>query len=385
MKFNLIKTEKSKQKNIQSSGRLGELHTVHGVVKTPAFMNVGTSAAIKGGVSSHDLCDLKCQIALCNTYHLHLRPGDDVIRTMGGIREFMGWNAPLLTDSGGFQIFSLSSLRHITEEGVHFSSHIDGDKIFIGPKESMKIQSNLASTIAMAFDECIANPADYEYVKISCDRTFRWLISCKEEMERLNSLSDVLNRDQALFGINQGGIHEDLRIKHMEKITKLDLDGYAIGGLSVGESMEDMYRIVGTVAPCMPENKPRYLMGVGKPGNIIKSVALGIDLFDCVIPSRNARHGHLFTWDGAININNAKYITDETPIDLCCGCFVCEKYTRSYMRHLFNSKEALGMRLAVLHNLYFYNDLMEKIRAAISEGTLGDFVEQYGEKLDRRI
>ena len=369
----------------QGNARRGEFQTVHGTVQTPAFMNVGTSAAIKGGISSYDLKDLKCQVELCNTYHLHLRPGDDVIRDLGGLHKFMGWDRPILTDSGGFQVFSLSKLRKITEEGVTFKSHIDGRRIFMGPEESMRIQSNLASTIAMAFDECIENPSTREYTARSIARTVRWLERCKAEMERLNSLPDTLNPHQLLFGINQGCVFDELRIAHMKEIAKLDLDGYAIGGLAVGEPKEDMYRIISAVTPYMPQNKPRYLMGVGTPCNIIEAVGRGVDLFDCVMPSRNARHGHLNTWSGIRNIMNAKYEDDLRPIDEECGCPTCQKHSRAYLRHLFKAHEMLGMRLAVMHNLYFYNTLMEKIRDAIETGRFEEFRQKYVPLLDSRI
>ncbi len=311
------------------NARRGEFTTVHGTVQTPAFMNVGTCAAIKGGLSSYDLDEIKCQVELCNTYHLHVRPGDELIRELGGLHKFMGWDKPILTDSGGFQVFSLAKLRNIKEEGVTFASHVDGKRIFMGPEESMRIQSNLASTIAMAFDECVENPAPYKYSKESCERTTRWLYRCKEEMERLNSLHDTLNKKQMLFGINQGCTYDDLRIAHMQKIAELDLDGYAIGGLAVGEPKEDMYRIISAVEPYMPKEKPRYLMGVGTPGNIIEAVSRGVDIFDCVMSSRNARHGHLFTWSGIINMNNAKYLNDDTPIDVECNCPTCQRFSRA--------------------------------------------------------
>lgn len=369
----------------QGEARRGTFTTVHGTVQTPAFMNVGTAAAIKGGISSYDLVDLKCQVELCNTYHLHIRPGDKLIKELGGLHHFMGWNGPILTDSGGFQVFSLASLRKIQEEGVYFSSHVDGKRIFMGPEESMQIQSNLGSTIAMAFDECIENPSPYEYTKHSCDRTVRWLHRCKAEMERLNSLSDTINPNQMLFGINQGCIYEDLRVQHMKEIVELDLDGYAIGGLAVGETKEEMYHIISTVTPYMPLEKPRYLMGVGKPTNIIEAVSRGVDLFDCVMPSRNARHGHLNTWNGVINLNNAKYEKDDTPIDEHCDCPTCRHFSKAYLRHLFKSKEMLSNRLAVMHNLYFYNTLMEKIREAIDTDIFDTFKEKYVPILDRRI
>ncbi len=366
------------------NARRGEFTTVHGTVQTPAFMNVGTCAAIKGGLSSYDLDEIRCQVELCNTYHLHVRPGDKLIRELGGLHKFMGWEKPILTDSGGFQVFSLAKLRNIKEEGVTFASHIDGKRIFMGPEESMQIQSNLASTIAMAFDECVENPSPYKYSKESCERTTRWLYRCKEEMERLNSLHDTLNKKQMLFGINQGCTFDDLRVEHMQKIAELDLDGYAIGGLAVGEPKEDMYRIISAVEPYMPKEKPRYLMGVGTPGNIIEAVSRGVDLFDCVMPSRNARHGHLFTWDGIINLNNAKFENDSEPIEPGCQCPTCQRHSKAYIRHLFKSKEVLGLRLAVAHNLYFYNTLMEKIREALDNGTFEEFKEKYVDLLDAR-
>ncbi len=374
--FDLIKQE--------GRARRGCLHTVHGDIQTPVFMNVGTCAAIKGGVSTMDLIDLNCQVELSNTYHLHLRPGDKLIHEMGGIHKFFNWNKPVLTDSGGFQVFSLSQLRKITEEGVRFASHIDGKRIFMGPEESMQIQSNLASTIAMAFDECIENPAPYNYVKNSCDRTARWLVRCKNEMARLNSLPETINKDQMLFGIGQGGTYEDLRIEHMQTIAELDLDGYAIGGLAVGEATEDMYRIIDVVEPYMPKHKPRYLMGVGTPCNILEAVHMGVDFFDCVMPSRNARHGNLFTWHGKMNICNEKYAKDARPFDENCGCPACRHYSRSYVRHLIKAKEALGMRLAVLHNLYFYNELMQKIRDALDGGYFESFYQKYIQILGER-
>ena len=375
--FKLIKQE--------GKARRGEFTTVHGTVQTPCFMNVATSAAIKGGVSSYDLMDLRCQVQLCNTYHLHIRPSDTLIKDVGGLHRFTGWNKPILTDSGGFQVFSLSSLRKIEEEGVYFASHVDGKRIFMGPEESMRIQSNLASTIAMAFDECIENPAPRDYVEQSCARTTRWLYRCKEEMEKLNSHHDTINKNQLLFGINQGGTYDDIRIKHMNDISKLDLDGYAIGGLAVGEPADVMYRIIDSVEPHMPQNKIRYLMGVGTPCNIIEAVSRGVDFFDCVMPSRNARHGHMFTWSGIININNAKYDHDMQPIDPLCDCPSCQKHSRAYVRHLFKAKEALGMRIAVMHNLYFYNRLMEKIRDALDNGKFNEFKEQYLPILGKRI
>ncbi len=369
----------------EGAARRGQFTTVHGVVQTPAFMNVGTAGAIKGGISSYDLVDLKCQVELCNTYHLHLRPGDQKVKALGGLHKFMGWNGPILTDSGGFQVFSLAQLRTIEEQGVRFQSHIDGRRIFMGPEESMQIQSNLGSTIAMAFDECIENPAPRDYTRRSIERTVRWLRRCKNEMERLNSLPDTINPHQMLFGINQGSTYEDLRIWHMKEIAQLDLDGYAIGGLAVGEPAEEMYRIIEAVEPYMPANKPRYLMGVGTPANIIEAVWRGVDLFDCVMPSRNARHGHLFTWDGIININNAKYELDQLPIDPKCDCPACRRHSRAYIRHLLKAGEMLGMRLAVMHNLYFYNTLMEKIRAALDEGNFAQFREKNLPILSRRI
>ena len=367
------------------NARRGEFHTVHGTVQTPAFMNVATQGAIKGGVSAYDLRDIDCQVQLCNTYHLHLRPTDTLVKEMGGLHKFTGWNGPILTDSGGFQVFSLSALRKIKEEGVYFSSHIDGHKIFMGPEESMQIQSNLGSTIAMAFDECVENPAKYEYSKQSCERTTRWLIRCKAEMERLNSLPDTINKNQLLFGINQGCTFDDLRVEHMKEIAKLDLDGYAIGGLAVGEPKEDMYRIISAVEPHMPADKIRYLMGVGTPGNILEAVKRGVDLFDCVMPSRNARHGHLFTDAGIININNKKYEKDDLPIDPTCNCPTCQRHSRAYIRHLFKAQEILAMRLCVMHNLYFYNNLMQKIRDALDNDTFDEFYNKYVDRLDTRI
>ncbi len=365
MAFQLLKTE--------GHARRGRMETVHGTIETPVFMNVGTSAAIKGGVSTMDLREIRCQVELSNTYHLHIRPGDDLIYRMGGLHRFFNWDKPILTDSGGFQVFSLAKLRKITEEGVHFSSHMDGAKIFMGPEESMRIQSHLASTIAMAFDECVENPAPYEYVKKSCERTVRWLARCKAEMARLNALPETINPHQMLFGINQGGTYEDLRIENMCRTRELDLDGYAIGGLAVGEETEVMYHIIDEVEPYMPTDKPRYLMGVGTPQNILEGVRRGIDFFDCVMPSRNARHGNLFTWHGKMNINNEQYFADPKPIDETCGCPACRHYSRSYIRHLFKAREALGMRLCVLHNLYFYNELMERIRAALDAGCFEAF------------
>ena len=374
-------------KVIKTNGkaRRCEFETVHGTVQTPAFMNVATCGAIKGALSALDLKEIKCQVMLSNTYHLHVRPGDKLVREMGGLHEFTRWDGPILTDSGGFQVFSLAGLRKIKEEGVTFSSHVDGRKIFMGPEESMQIQSNLGSTIAMAFDECVENPAKYEYAKASCERTVRWLKRCKAEMDRLNSLPDTINKHQMLFGINQGCTFDDLRVENMKEITKLDLDGFAIGGLAVGEPKEDMYRIISAVEPYMPKNKPRYLMGVGTPGNIIEAVSRGVDLFDCVMPPRNARHGHLFTWNGIININNAKYEKDGAPIDTQCDCPTCRNFSKSYIRHLFKCKEMLAMRLCVVHNLYFYNSLMEKIRDNIDNDTFEEFKNKYVELLDTRI
>ena len=369
----------------EGRARRGQFETVHGTIQTPVFMNVGTSAAIKGGISTQDLYDVKCQVELSNTYHLHVRPGDDIIYDMGGIHKFFNWDRPVLTDSGGFQVFSLSQLRKITEEGVQFASHVDGKRIFMGPEESMQIQSHIASTIAMAFDECIENPAPRDYVQKSVDRTTRWLERCKNEMARLNSLPETINKKQMLFGINQGGTYDDIRIAHMERIKEFDLDGYAIGGLAVGEEADVMYHIIDVVEPHMPVDKPRYLMGVGTPWNILEAVYRGIDFFDCVMPSRNARHGYIFTWNGTMNINNQKYQRDPLPIDPNCQCPACKHYSRSYIRHLLKADEMLGMRLAVLHNLYFYNDLMEKIRAALDEGRYEEFYRHYREILPQRI
>ena len=356
--------------------RRGQFVTPHGTIQTPVFMNVGTLAAIKGAVSSMDLKEIGCQVELSNTYHLHLRPTDKVVKQLGGLHEFMNWDRPILTDSGGFQVFSLASMRKIKEEGVYFNSHIDGRKIFMGPEESMQIQSNLASTIAMAFDECIENPAPRDYVINSVNRTTRWLERCKKEMDRLNSLDTTINKEQLLFGINQGGTYEDIRIEHAKEIAKMDLDGYAIGGLAVGESHEDMYRIIDAVVPHLPEDKPIYLMGVGTPENILEAVSRGVDFFDCVLPARNGRHGHVFTSHGKINLMNAKIELDKSPIDEGCQCPACKNYTRAYIRHLFKAKEMLAMRLCVLHNLYFYNKLMEDIRAAID----GDYFEEFKAK-----
>ena len=370
----------------EGRARRGQFSCAHGgVVETPVFMNVGTQGAIKGAVSAHDLKDLKCQIELSNTYHLHLRPGDSVVKALGGLHRMMDWDGPMLTDSGGFQVFSLSGLRKITEEGVTFASHIDGRRIFMGPEESMQIQSNLGSDIAMAFDECVENPAPYGYVKQSCERTVRWLQRCKEEHDRLNALPDCLNPGQMLFGINQGGTYEDLRVWSMQESAKIDCDGYGIGGLAVGEETEVMYRILDVTLPYAPEDKPRYLMGVGTPSNIIESVWRGVDFFDCVMPARNARHGKLFTWQGSLNIKNEKYKLDGRPIDEGCGCPTCRSFSRAYLRHLFKAEEMLAMRLAVMHNLWFYNTLMERIRAALDEGVYEDFRNAYSRKLEEKI
>ena len=368
----------------EGNARRGRFHTVHGIIETPVFMNVGTSAAIKGGVSTGDLYDVGCQVELSNTYHLHIRPGDDLIYKMGGLHKFFNWDRPILTDSGGFQVFSLAKLRKITEEGVSFQSHMDGAHIFMGPEESMQIQSHLGSTIAMAFDECVENPAPYDYVKRSMQRTLRWLERCKTELARLNAEEGTVNPDQLLCGINQGGTYEDLRIESMLRSAELDLPGYAIGGLAVGEETETMYHIIETVEPYMPKDKPRYLMGVGTPQNILEGVYRGVDFFDCVMPSRNARHGNLFTWHGKMNINNEKYFDDPRPIDENCGCPTCRRYSRAYVRHLFKAREMLGMRLTVLHNLYFYNELMQKIRDALDAGTFNAFYRQYVDLLASR-
>ena len=365
--------------------RRGTFTTPHGTVQTPVFMNVGTQAAIKGALSAEDLEQIHCQVELSNTYHLHVRPGDELVRDLGGLHKFMTWNGPILTDSGGFQIFSLAQLRKIKEEGVSFNSHVDGRHIFMGPEESMRIQANLGSDIAMAFDECIKIPSPYAYVKESCERTYRWLVRCKTALDDYNSREDAVNPGQVLFGINQGAVFPDLRAAHMDKIAELDLAGYAIGGLAVGESTQEMYDTIEIVEAHMPKDKPRYLMGVGTPENIIESVARGVDFFDCVMPSRNARHGHLFTSEGAINLNNAKYMTDPRPIDPNCGCPVCRRYSRGYVRHLLKSGEMLGMRLAVMHNLYFYNNLMAEIRKAIEEGRFEEFRRENSEKLVKRI
>ena len=369
----------------EGTARRGEFTTPHGTIQTPAFMNVATCGAIKGAVSALDLKDIKCQVQLCNTYHLHLRPGDNKVRELGGLHNFTRWDGPILTDSGGFQVFSLAKLRNIKEEGVYFNSHIDGRKIFMGPEESMNIQSNLGSTIAMAFDECVENLSPYQYTKDSVARTTRWLKRCINRMNELNSLETTLNREQMLFGINQGGTYKDLRCDHMKEIAELDLDGYAIGGLAVGEPTEVMYEIIETVEPHAPKNKIRYLMGVGTPVNILEAVYRGVDLFDCVMPSRNARHGQLFTWEGVRNLNNAKYELDPSPVDSHCDCPTCRNFSRAYIRHLLKSGEMLGMRLAVIHNLYFYNNLMEVIRHKLDEGSFTDFYEKYRNILGVRI
>ncbi len=368
-----------------NKARRGEFTTVHGTVQTPVFMNVGTSATVKGGISSMDLKDVKCQVELSNTYHLHVRPGDDIIAELGGLHKFMNWDRPILTDSGGFQVFSLGALRKIKEEGVYFASHVDGKKIFMGPEESMQIQSHLASTIAMAFDECIENPAPKEYVENSIERTTRWLKRCKDEMARLNGLDGTINKHQLLFGINQGGTYPELRIRHMQDIAKLDLPGYAIGGLAVGESTQEMYDIIDAVEPYAPEDRPRYLMGVGTPVNIVEAVARGVDFFDCVMPSRNARHGSIFTSKGYMHILNQKYATDPNPIDKDCGCPACRHYSRAYIRHLLKAGEMLGMRLCVLHNLYFYNTMMEEIRAAIEEDRFDKYREYANETFLKKL
>ena len=365
MPYRLIKKE--------GAARRGEFQTVHGTVQTPAFQNVATAAAIKGGLSAHDLKEIRAQVMLCNTYHLHLRPGDQVVADMGGLHKFTRWDGPILTDSGGFQVFSLAKLRHITEEGVTFNSHLDGHRIFMGPEQSMQIQANLGSTIAMAFDECVENPAEYDYAKNSCARTARWLLRCKDEMARLNALPDTVNREQLLFGINQGAIYEDIRIEHAKEISKMNLDGYAVGGLAVGESHEEMYRILDAVVPHLPEDKPTYLMGVGTPANILEAVDRGVDFFDCVYPSRNGRHSHVYTNHGKLNLLNSKYELDPRPIEEGCGCPACRSYSRAYIRHLFKAKEMLGMRLCVLHNLYFYNKMMEEIRDAIEHHCYAEY------------
>ena len=362
----------------------GRFTTVHGVIETPVFMNVGTAAAIKGAVSTDDLRGIKTQVELSNTYHLHVRPGDEVVKKLGGLHKFMNWDKPILTDSGGFQVFSLAKLRKIKEEGVHFNSHIDGHKIFMGPERSMQIQSNLASTIAMAFDECPSSVADRKYMTNSVERTTRWLKRCKDEMARLNSLPDTINPHQMLFGINQGGIYEDIRIAHAQQIAELNLDGYAVGGLAVGESHEEMYRILDAVVPHLPENKPTYLMGVGTPANILEAVDRGVDFFDCVYPSRNGRHGHVYTNHGKMNLFNAKYELDDRPIEEGCNCPACRSYSRAYIRHLLKAKEMLGMRLCVLHNLYFYNTMMEEIRDAIDAGEFQAYKKRKLEGMEQK-
>ena len=370
----------------EGRARRGQFSCAHGgMVQTPVFMNVGTQGAIKGAVSAHDLKDLKCQIELSNTYHLHLRPGDDVVRALGGLHKMMDWDGPILTDSGGFQVFSLAGLRKITEEGVAFASHIDGRRIFMGPEESMRIQSHLGSDIAMAFDECVENPAPYGYVKQSCERTVRWLKRCKAEHDRLNAMPDCVNPGQMLFGINQGGTYDDLRVWSMQESAKVDCEGYGIGGLAVGEETEVMYHILDVTLPHAPEDKPRYLMGVGTPSNIVESVWRGIDFFDCVMPARNARHGKLFTWNGSLNIKNEKYKLDERPIEPGCGCPACRSFSRAYLRHLFKAEEMLAMRLAVMHNLWFYNTLMERIRGALDAGEYEAFRAEYSRKLGERV
>ena len=373
MEYKVLKTD--------GKAKRAEMKTVHGTIQTPVFMNVGTVAAIKGAVSTDDLREIGCQVELSNTYHLHVRTGDKLIKEMGGIREFMNWDRPVLTDSGGFQVFSLAKLRKIKEEGVSFNSHIDGHKIFMGPEESMQIQSNLGSTIAMAFDECIENPSPRDYVQKSVDRTTRWLVRCKNEMARLNSLPDTVNKEQLLFGINQGGTYDDIRINHAKAIAELNLDGYAIGGLAVGETHEEMYRIIDAVVPHLPADKPVYLMGVGTPANILEAVDRGVDFFDCVYPSRNGRHGHVYTRFGKLNLFNVQYEKDARPIEEGCGCPACRSYSRAYIRHLLKAKEMLGMRLCVLHNLYFYNHLMEQIREAIDEGRYSEFKKETLESL----
>ena len=375
--FQLLHTEQK--------ARRGVFRCAHGTVQTPVFMNVGTQGAIKGAVSAEDLKTIGCQVELSNTYHLHVRPGDDVVRAMGGLHRFMTWDGPILTDSGGFQVFSLAGLRKITEEGVTFASHVDGRRIFMGPEESMRIQSNLGSDIAMAFDECVANPSTYPYVKASCERTYRWLERCVAEHQKLNGQPDCVNPEQMLFGINQGGTYPELRVLHMQEIAKLNCDGYAIGGLAVGEPTQTMYDMIDAVEPYMPKDKPRYLMGVGTPSNLIEGVARGIDFFDCVMPARNARHGKLYTWLGNINIKNEKYRLDDRPIDPQCNCPVCRRYSRAYLRHLFKAEEMLAMRLSVLHNLYFYNQLMAELRKALDEGTFQSFREEFSVKLNQRL
>ena len=377
MAFKLLKQD--------GAARRGVFRTVHGTVQTPVFMNVGTSAAIKGGVSTDDLREIRCQVELSNTYHLHVRPGDDLIHRMGGLHRFFNWDRPILTDSGGFQVFSLAQLRNIREEGVQFQSHMDGAPVFMSPEVSMRIQSNLASTIAMALDECPSSVAEHGYIDRSCDRTVRWLYRCREELTRLNALPDTINPHQMLFGINQGGIYTDLRVRHMKQIAELNLDGYAIGGLAVGETAEEMYRVIEEVEPFMPSDRPRYLMGVGTPLNILESVDRGVDFFDCVLPSRNARHGNLFTSEGLLNLNNRKFAEDPLPLDPACDCPACRRYSRAYIRHLFKAREMLAMRLCVLHNLYFYNHLMEQIRDALDGGYWKSFKAEAVERLGRRV
>ncbi len=369
----------------EGRARRGRFICPHGAVQTPVFMNVGTQGAIKGALSARDLGEIGCQVELSNTYHLHVRPGDTLIRDMGGLHRFMTWDGPILTDSGGFQIFSLAKLRKISEEGVQFNSHVDGRHIFMGPEESMRIQSNLGSDVAMAFDECIKIPSPYAYVKDSCERTYRWLVRCKAALDQYNAEDGAVNPGQVLFGINQGTVFHDLRIDHMKKISELELPGYAIGGLAVGETAEEMYDTIEAVEEYMPKDKPRYLMGVGTPGNIIEGVYRGVDFFDCVMPARNGRHGHLFTWDGIINIKNAKYERDENQISADCGCPVCRRHSRAYIRHLFKAEEMLAMRFSVMHNLYYYNDLMRRIRLAIDMGQYEAFRHEYAQKLDTRI
>ena len=375
--FQLIKKE--------GKARRGVLQTPHGLIQTPVFMNVATQAAIKGAVSTGDLQELRCQIALSNTYHLHVRPGDELIRDLGGLHRFMRWDGPILTDSGGFQIFSLAKLRKIREEGVSFNSHVDGRLLFMGPEESMRIQSNLGADIAMAFDDCVKSPSPRKYVEVSADRTYRWLLRCKTALAKYNSEDHTVNPGQMLFGINQGAVFKDIRIAHMKRIAELDLPGYAIGGLAVGETHQEMYDTIEAVEEWMPADKPRYLMGVGTPGNILESVSRGVDFFDCVMPARNGRHGHLFTKAGILNIKNEKYARDDTPVDPLCSCPVCRRYSKAYLRHLFKAQEMLGMRLAVSHNLFFYNNMMQEIRDHIEEGTFEAYRQQYSKILDARI
>jgi len=369
----------------ENKARRGTMETPHGTIQTPVFMNVGTAAAIKGALSAADLENIGCQVELSNTYHLHVRTGDKLIKQVGGLHKFMTWDKPILTDSGGFQVFSLAKLRKINEEGVNFNSHVDGRHIFMGPEESMRIQANLGSDIAMAFDECVKIPSPHDYCKKSCDRTVRWLERCKKALAQYNSEDDAVNPGQMLFGINQGAVFHDLRIEHMKKIAELDLPGYAIGGLAVGETHQEMYDTIEAVEEYMPSDKPRYLMGVGTPGNIIEGVARGVDFFDCVMPARNGRHGHLFTWDGIINIKNEKYMADTNPIDKRCGCPVCKRYSRAYIRHLIKADEMLAMRFCVMHNLYFYNKLMENIRTALDTDSFEAFRKEYSSRLDTRI